>query len=213
MVWMIKAGMPGNVNPESGEWLFIDVGFAQSGNKSCGLLSDTEPHARALTFEETAAYVIGRAGAESGGNSTALNLVVEAPLSVAFDREGNPFGRVFERLEGHQPRYWYMQGGWVVMMAAVYLLRALHDSTPRRRFRPSEGFVSFKPRGSRSRTARTFGLSVPLFMANRDLPAQFWLRPNWSPNTSERITSAFSVAGMNVGVPPVIRTLPARVPK
>jgi hypothetical protein len=49
MIWMIEAGMPGNVNPESGEWLFIDVGFAQTGNKSCGLLSDAEPHARALT--------------------------------------------------------------------------------------------------------------------------------------------------------------------
>jgi hypothetical protein len=31
MIWMIEAGMPGNVNPESGEWLFIDVGFAQTG--------------------------------------------------------------------------------------------------------------------------------------------------------------------------------------
>ena len=69
--------MPGDVTPESGEWLFIDVGFAQSGNKSCGLLSDTEPQVRDVTFEE-ARFLIGRAGAESGGSSTALNLVVES---------------------------------------------------------------------------------------------------------------------------------------
>lgn len=205
--------MPGDVTPESGEWLFIDVGFAQSGNKSCGLLSDMEPQAREVAFEEADAFLIRRAGAEIGGNSTPLNLVVEAPLSVAFDRKGNPVGRIFERLEGHQPRYWYMQGGCVVMMAAMYLFRALQDSAPRRRIRLFEGFVSFKPRGIRSSHCEDVR-ALHAVVHNRSKPSGSVLAASeLVTHASDRIASAFSVAGMNFGVPPVIRTLPSGVPK
>ena len=51
----------------------------RAATRGCGLLSDMEPQAREVTFEEAGAFLIGRAGAESGGSSTALNLVVEAP--------------------------------------------------------------------------------------------------------------------------------------
>jgi hypothetical protein len=42
---IIRAGTVNEVHPESGDWVFVDLGFAQDGQKSCGLLeADHDPN-------------------------------------------------------------------------------------------------------------------------------------------------------------------------
>jgi hypothetical protein len=47
---MIRSGDPKDVNPDSGEWLFIDAGFSSNG-KSCGIRGD-DRIATSVTFAE-----------------------------------------------------------------------------------------------------------------------------------------------------------------
>lgn len=95
----MEAGLPQDVCPESGEWLFVDVGFS-SARKSCGVLGDDDAAPDVLTFAEASARIIAAAAlAANRRKKAALNLLIEAPLSVAFNQRGNPAGRIFERLE------------------------------------------------------------------------------------------------------------------
>lgn len=125
---MIRAGNPEEVGPDSGEWFFIDPGFSSNG-KSCGVLG-SDNLAASLTSSEASARIV------SVGliKSAPLNLLIEAPLSVAFNSRGNPAGRSIERL-GSQHRYWYEGLGCLVMTSALYLVRALYDSKPQPRGR------------------------------------------------------------------------------
>lgn len=83
-------------------------------------------------------------------------LIVEAPLSGRFDKDGNPLERGnFERrdpnLARRTPRYWYSGPGAAMCLAAAFFLRQLA-----RRLRenpgetlpcevvPYEGFITFK---------------------------------------------------------------------
>jgi hypothetical protein len=206
MLNMVEAGLPEHVCPESGEWLFVDVGFS-SKRRSCGLVcNDDTP--KALTFAEARARIIAAAAvpeAANVGNKATLNLLIEAPLSVAFDERGNPTGRIFEKLtEGH--RYWNEGGGCLVMTAAMYLLRALHDSKPRRKVRLFEGFVSFKVKGQATSHCEDVE-TLRAVVLNRTRPTRMVLAPNeLASNRSDTVLSAFAVAGMNFGVPSVIRT-------
>src|SRR5437870_7573458 len=121
----LRAGLPEDIRPESGEWLFVDVGFSNKG-RTCGVLGG-DGASVAVTFAEAAKSVVASGARQTG----ILNLLIEAPLSVAFNAAGNPAGRTIERL-GSQHRYWYEGLGCVVMTSAMYLLRALKDSEPRR---------------------------------------------------------------------------------
>jgi hypothetical protein len=122
---------------------------------------------------------------------------------VAFNNKGNPTGRSVERFDT-QTRYWYVGLGCGVLVAATHLLRQLHDHASRRPIRLFEGFVSFKVRTARSRhqddvTAlrevvwhpeRHHGAIIP--------PDALQMRP------TDSLRSAFAVAGMDFGIPPVI---------
>lgn len=102
----IRAGRADEVNANSGEWAFVDLGFAQS-NKSCGLLWGTQCEypvgCTNLTFAQLTDELKGKVN--SGGP---LNLLLEAPLSVAFSEDGNPSGRTIEK-RGLQSRYWFVE--------------------------------------------------------------------------------------------------------
>jgi hypothetical protein len=203
---MMEAGLPEYVCPESGEWLFVDIGFS-SKRRSCGLVcNDDTP--KALTFAEASACVIAAAAvpeAAKVGNKATLNLLIEAPLSVAFDERGNPTGRIFEKLkEGH--RYWNEGGGCLVMTAAMYFLRALHDSKPRRKVRLFEGFVSFKVKGQATSHCKDVE-ALRTVVLDHTRPHGMVLAPDkLKSNPSDEVVSAFAVAGMNFGVPSVVRT-------
>jgi hypothetical protein len=196
---VLRAGKPSEVEPNSGEWLFIDVGFSSNG-KSCGVLSGAGT-AESLTFSR-AMQVLIRAGHP---NPTPLNLLIEAPLSVAFSAAGNPVGRSIERL-GSQHRYWYEGPGCLVMTSALYLLRGLCDSSPQREVRLFEGFVSFKPKGRPSSHCDDVVALRQVVWADKREDGAVVGAEGLAVSSSDRVFSAFAVANMDLGVPPVIRT-------
>jgi hypothetical protein len=204
---MMAAGLPQDVCPESGEWLYVDVGFS-SKRKSCGVLGDDDAAPEVLTFAEALARLIATAASVEAANTpnkANLNLLIEAPLSAAFNERRNPTGRTFEQAEGHH-RYWYEGGGCLVMTAAMYIIRALHDSKPRRKVRLFEGFLSFKPKGQVS-SHRKDVEALRAVVRNRTRPHDMVLAPDQlASNPSDIVVSAFAVAGMNFGVPAVVRT-------
>ncbi|MEO8048483.1 MAG: hypothetical protein ABI684_14465 [Nitrospirota bacterium] len=193
----IRAATLAEITRASAEWVFVDLGFA-SEDKSCGLLVG-DGEARALSFSQLQAEI-----ASICNTSLApLNLLLEAPLSVAFGANGNPTGRSVEKRNG-QSRYWYVGLGCGVLVAATYLLRSIHDLSPRREIRLFEGLVSFKPRGiPSSHTSDVIALRNLAWSGNTSL-GRFVGPEDLRANQGDRIVSAFHVAGMDFGVPPVV---------
>ena len=144
---------------EDADWAIVDIGFS-STRKSCGVgiyRSGTWQSPQEITFGqllETLTTLI------TTPTSTPLNLVIEAPLSAAFNAQNNPVGRIFEKRDGSaKTRYWYVGAGSSVLLASVYLLRALHNCPNRTRdIRLFEGFVSFKEGIASSHAADVAGL-------------------------------------------------------
>ena len=114
----MRSGSIMELGRSSGDWAFVDVGFSREGKTLGFLLNDEKP--RELTSHELQEELLGVCGA----SSAPLNLVIEAPLSAAFNRWGNPAGRSMER-QGGSHRYWYAGLGCQVMVAAGYLLRTI----------------------------------------------------------------------------------------
>jgi hypothetical protein len=127
----------------SGEWIIVDLGFAAEnatcGYLSCDLSDEQNPKEKPelLTFTE----LNKKLATKISGPGNPLHLVIEAPLSAAFENE-NPLGREVEVINDKR-RYWYVQSGAVVTLAALYLLKNLH-ALQSRETRLFEGFVSFK---------------------------------------------------------------------
>jgi len=192
----IRAGRTNDIDPNSGEWVFVDPGFSQSA-RSCGfLLADGDP--QRLTFSDLTNALLER----TRGPNRPLNLVIEAPLSVAFGANGNPQGRSIERRNG-QSRYWYVGLGCTVLVAATHLLRALSDSDGNREVRLFEGFVSFKPKGVASDHCRDV-LDLRAIVRGEPQAGRI-IAPEALPLSPEdRLVSAFKVAGMDFGLPPVL---------
>jgi hypothetical protein len=79
--------------------------------------------------------------------------VIEAPLSVCFNKDGNPAGRLIEKeaIEGKtNTRYWHADLGCSVMVAAMYLIRDIFEAAPTSQVRLFEGFVTYKDRSVRT---------------------------------------------------------------
>lgn len=122
------------------DWVFVDLGFAEK-SKSCGVLLNDGP-AQLMQFAALQKWLQGVVRMTPGP----LNLVIEAPLSVAFNSSGNPTGRAIER-RGSVTRYWYVGLGTTVLVAATYLLRSLQAVEATTNIRLIEGLASFKSRG------------------------------------------------------------------
>ena len=194
----IRAATTEEVTRSSGHWVFIDLGFAKDA-KSCGLLVD-DGDARTMTFSRLGAEIAAICSIGTGP----INLLIEAPLSVAFGATGNPIGRSIELRDG-QSRYWYVGLGCAVLVAATYLLRSIFElPLTGREIRLVEGLVSFKPRGVRS--SHTADVEA--------LRSVVWQQPGatglvvaaseLAMNPTDRLMSAFTVSGMDFGVPPVV---------
>jgi hypothetical protein len=95
---MIEAGQRSHIQWGNGNWVFLDIGFSNHA-RSCGLLfGEGEPTNE--RFADAKEKII-----EWLRNSeTTANLVIEGPLSVCFDRLGNPKGRSIEK-EGELIEY------------------------------------------------------------------------------------------------------------
>ncbi len=193
----IRAATVAEATRLSGEWVFVDLGFASEA-KSCGLLVD-EGEARAISFAQLQSELASICRI----NSAPLNLLLEAPLSVAFGPNGNPVGRSIEKRNG-QSRYWYVGLGCSVLMAATYLLRSMHDLSRSREVRLFEGLVSFKPKGVRSSHTQDV-IALREVAWSRDVPNGRIIAPeDIASNQGDRVISAFRVSGMDFGVPPVV---------
>lgn len=191
---MIRAGTPAEVHRHSGVWVFVDLGFAEKA-RSCGLLiGDGMPEEVSYSQLKTRLLEVIATDAKP------LNLLIEAPLSVAFNEHGNPTGRVFEKREG-RTRYWYVGLGCSVLVAATYLLRAIHETNPNREIRLFEGFASFKPKGVRSSHSEdVLNLRKVIWDGSpKPLPPEKLVR-----SAKHKLLSAFLVAGMDFGVPTVV---------
>jgi hypothetical protein len=124
---MIEAGTPDQIRWDHNTWIIWDVGFGEDV-KSSGLLMPCSEPGR-FRFERPKQLIV-----EHIKNSRALtNLVIEAPLSVCFNQQGNPTPRkCVERVEIDgkiQSRPWYQAGG--IMIAAMHLIRAIAESDPK----------------------------------------------------------------------------------
>lgn len=194
---MIRAGTTAEANRHSGEWVFVDLGFAEKA-KSCGLLlGNGEPDE--VSFSQLKARLLEVVASDD----RPLNLLIEAPLSVAFNEHGNPTGRTVEKRE-NRTRYWYVGLGCSVLVAATYLLRALHDANPRREIRLFEGLASFKPKGVRSSHSNDV-INLRKVIWDGDSTTGFVVpAERLAVSNKHELRSAFVVAGMDFGVPAVV---------
>ena len=197
---MIHAGTVDDIRWDSGQWVFLDIGFANK-KRSCGLLIHNGKPSE-YSFSEMCKELSQLVKS----SSETINLVIEAPLSVAFDRYENPIGRRIEK-SGKEHRYWYNGLGCAVMVAAMYTIRMLNDVRPKAPIRLFEGFVSFKKKDQVSNHSRDV-LALRKIIMNPSKYATSIIAPHALKmnNETDKIYSALRVAGLDYGVPPVIRT-------
>jgi len=192
----IKSGKLSDISWTNGFWIFLDIGFSNQV-RSCGLLlHDTHP--QELKFSDAVSTVI-----DTVGFHDRLNLLIEAPLSVAFDKSGNPKGRSIEK-SGSKTRYWYVGPGAVVMVATFYLLRALSDATSNCVIQLFEGFVSYKEKSKKSSHSKDVLLLREVIKEPEKFSSCIYSPESLRLDDFDRLESAFKVGGMDFGVPPLI---------
>ncbi len=177
----------------SGRWIFLDIGFSGS-KKTCGIAFD-KGESKTIYFGEVYDAIIGfvKESAEP------VNLVIEAPLSVAFDDKGNPVGRSFER-KGNFSRYWYVGAGCSTMVAAIYLMSQLAKAKIKAEIRLFEGFASFKGKTKNSKgNSHTKDVKKLQNAIKSNKKGCFIDLAKY-----ENYQSSFKVLGLDFGVPPVI---------
>ena len=203
MTSRIIAGCTTDINKDSGQWLIVDIGFS-STEPTCGVWKGTgEPCV--VKFGELVTLV---AREVRRADPKPLNLLLEAPLSVAFQQNGNPTRRSCDSCDGKH-RDWYVNAGATTLIAAGYLLRALDGCQRQRDVRLFEGFVSFKSSKTRptSKAAKITAHKEDVLRLKNAV---------WSPeiakifdpgklqlNYSDLIESAFPFLDKNL-IPPVI---------
>ena len=194
----IKPGRVQDIYEREGDWLFVDVGFSKN-ELSCGVLkNDGQP--KTVKFGGLVRCVVKEATKET---TTPLNLVLEAPLSVTFDKDHNPTPRSCDRRDGKR-RDWYHGSAPSLIVATGHLLRDLEDAKSRihREVRLFEGFVSFKPKGVKSNHKRDV---KKLRYAVWNPTPEYIVKPDQLPRDEcDTPESAFKFAGMDFGTPPVL---------
>ncbi|MGO9698876.1 MAG: hypothetical protein ACLPX7_06385 [Xanthobacteraceae bacterium] len=127
---------------------------------------------------------------------------------VCFNANNNPAGRRIERetIEGKtKTRYWYAGLGCSVIVAAMYLVRAISDAAPPSVVRLFEGFVSYKDASVKTdhladvRALREV-VRDPIRFSDCIVSAA-----NLREHQRDKIISAFEVCGVKAGVPAVIK--------
>ena len=200
---MIEAGTRENVKWDGGNWVFLDIGFSHE-MQTCGLLvGNGDPSC--IRFGEAEEAIVSRAKQ----SLSPMNLVIEAPLFVCFDCRGNPKGRFIIERDENRTRYWYTGAGCAVMVAAMYMIRRLYNECPLASVRLFEGFVSYKDRSGPS----DHGADVRLLREvvrhpDRNCiisPEQLKNDQSDNDNLNDNLVSAFSVAGIDCGVPVVLK--------
>ncbi|MBI4283927.1 MAG: hypothetical protein HY663_05600, partial [Chloroflexi bacterium] len=188
---MIEAGKVSDIFWSNGTWLILDIGFSGS-QKTCGMLKG-DGKAYKLKFHDAIEEVI-----KIAKDKPMLNLVIEAPLSVAFDKSGNPKRR---KIDFNRP--WYFNSGCTVMVATMYLMWKLCNHCPPVEVRLFEGFVSFKNKGAQS---NHLGDVERLRDTIKHQETQNFYDPKkLAEDECDNVMSAFKLMNMDLGIPPVIK--------
>ena len=197
---MIYPGKVDDISWAKGTWLILDIGFSNN-KKTCGTILGNNAAVK-LEFKDAVDEVIRIAR-----DKLLLNLVIEAPLSVAFDKSGNPKARRIEK-EGGKNRLWYVGAGCTVLVAAMYLMRKLHDSHPSADIKLFEGFVSYRSKGIKSNHLRDVEILRKAIKARRTLKQHVIKPEDLITDPDDNIRSAFEIMNMrdmDLGIPPVIK--------
>lgn len=210
-IFQFRAGNASDLSAtaDRADWAIVDIGFS-STKKSCGIgicSAGIWKEPQEITFGQLTAAL---SNLISTPESAPLNLVIEAPLSVTFNAQGNPVGRIFEKQPNStRTRYWYVGAGSSVLIAAVYLLRSVYNCPSRSRdIRLFEGFVSFKDGITSSHAGDVNGL----WQAIQDLrQLQSNSQKSFSSGEYDRTEPTLNIADILLdGIPPVIEfTLPS----
>lgn len=229
------------MNPDSPPWVIIDLGFSGS-SRSCGITINGSRIPDPLEGYRSTSSKPKRPGDKHYGmlcpaitewlsthyspeKPGAINLMIEAPLSMAFTkrsasgdrlrgaRQGNPIARIPDRLECTntdgkaqvQQRLWYTQPASGLMIASIRLIQELATALDGWDIRLFEGFVSFKkgdePKGH-WRDTRELWRALP------EDPAPFEpsIHPIVDPQEG-RVESILGLVNMgsSSGVPPILR--------
>ncbi len=138
-----------------------------------------------------------------------MNLVIEAPLSVCFDSNRNPTGRSIERFGG-KTRYWYNGLGCAVMVAAMYLIRDIYEADAPIPVRLFEGFISYKNQSMHSDHEADVCLLRDVVRNPSKFPDSIYEPDQLKSLPGDTLSSAFTVAGIDCGIPTVLKPrLPA----
>ena len=137
------------------------------------------------------------------GARSITKLMIEAPLSVSF-RNGRPAPRSVERRDGKN-RFWYVGAGCAVMVASMYLLKAIDSASPPCGVRLFEALISYKDQEARSGPYEAELLRDAVRDRKRH-PVQIVPADHLKEqSTDERALSArFGVIGLDCGVPSVV---------
>lgn len=174
---LVRPGKGASTEAHPIPWLIIDMGFSAS-NRTCGIwmngasIPDNGPTAAASSARQTkkqlpnkhygmlAPAVLTALGAPA---PEAVNIMIEAPLSMAFTlpghgvRSGNPAARFADYLPSNLPdresprtRPWYTQPAAGLILPSVRLVTLLAAELTETTIYIYEGFVSFKNKRQRS---------------------------------------------------------------
>ncbi|WP_159309318.1 hypothetical protein [Spiribacter roseus] len=239
---LIKPGQD-TTNPDIPPWVIVDVGFS-SCVRSSGITinggeipdpiqgyrsaSSTPKRPGDKHFGMLCPAILGWLNAhQSSGKTGVLNLMLEAPLSMAFAKrstpgdepqrviQGNPIARVPDEIEvtesnamvGKQQRPWHAQPASGLMIASMRLIQELSTALEDWEIRLFEGFVSFKTvAGNGGHWEDTCKLwdalpTRPAVLADRDGPI---INPQQGLVTS--ITSLMDGAS-DGNIPPILRVI------
>lgn len=186
-----------DINRWSGDWIFVDIGFSHA-RRTSGIASGTNDPDEIL-FSDLPARIANILRSGSGP----ANLLIEAPLSVAFTVAGNPAPRSIER-QGDLRRDWYSGSGAAVLLATIHLLRRLSAAAPARPLRLVEGFLSFKRRRTRLSHAADVARLREVAWSTGTAEGRIVAPGDLKRGPDDTLVSAFAVAGMDSGVPPVV---------
>lgn len=195
---MINAGTKDQLNVESGSWIITDIGFSNR-KRTCGLSFDLDDPV-CVNFAELKSKVTDHIRR----SQTPCNLLIEAPLSVAFDQNLNPIGRSIEK-EGGKTRYWYVGLGCAVMTAALYLVREIHDAKLGKEVRLFEGFVTYKSKDENSDHLADVRLLREVVRDPERYADCIFDENSLKMTEDSRLVSTFEVAGLSTGVPLLIK--------
>lgn len=148
----IVAGTIDDIKLDSTEWLIIDIGSAKS--RATNAIWRSDGTLESMYLRGVKPFVIKTAQLNFG---QALHLAIEAPLSAAFDGDGEPTTRLCDewpRPNEAEPdtRPWFANAGASTLLLAEFLLRDLHEENiGQRPIKLFEGHVSFKCKESHKR--------------------------------------------------------------